>query len=289
MAVTVIGDAFIDIIVPVHDIEPGGTYHRDILATCGGTATTAIQIAKLGEEASFLGRVGNDALGQYFKENLKKNQVKDMTVVDNDHDTGLCVAMVYANGERSMVAYRGANNCLAGQDIENRINAIFKSKIIYLSGYSLAKMDVGETLPILKRCRDKGCEVWFNPGAPNIIAASLKYTIQQFFDVLILNLDEAKALTGKRSIVEMKAELEQFARFTIITMGEEGCFLLKDGQSTVVGSKVVKNITDTTGAGDAFSAGFIVGRLRHLPDIECAQLAHHTAARFLEDKEGFNQ
>ena len=194
-SVTVIGDAFIDIIVPIQDIEPGGTYHRDILATCGGTATTAIQIARLGEEASFLGRVGSDALGKYFKENLKRNQVKDMTVVDN-HRTGLCIAVTYPNGERSMVADRGANNYLTGKNIENRLNTIFKSKIIYLSGYSLAKMDTGETLPILKRCREHGCQVWFNPGAPNIITDSLRYTIRQFFDTLILNMEEAKALAG---------------------------------------------------------------------------------------------
>lgn len=290
MSVTVIGDAFIDIIVPIPDIEPGSTYHRDILANCGGTATTAVQIARLGEEASFLGRVGSDALGKYFQENLKRNQVKDMTVVDTDHRTGLCIAMTYPNGERSMVADRGANNNLTGQDIENRVNTIFKSKIIYLSGYSLAKMDTGEILPILRRCREHGCQVWFNPGAPNIITDSLRYTICQFFDVLILNLDETKALTGKESIAEMKVELEKFANLTVITLGKEGCIVMRAGQQVIsVGSEAVPKVADTTGAGDAFAAGFIVGRLRQMPDIQCARLANQTAARFLTEKARLSQ
>lgn len=285
MSVTVIGDAFIDIIVPIRDMEPGGTYHRDIIARCGGTATTAVQIARLGEEAGFLGRVGSDALGKYFKENLKRNQVKDMTVVDTDHRTGLCIAMTYPNGERSMVADRGANNYLTGQDIESRLNTIFKSEIIYLSGYSLAKMDTGETLPILKRCREHDCQVWFNPGAPNIITDSIKYTVQQFFDVIILNLDEAKALTERESIAEIKIALEKFANLAVITMGKEGCIVLRTGQQVIsVGGTAVPNVFDTTGAGDAFAAGFIVGRLRQMSDIECAQLAHQTAARFLAEK-----
>lgn len=89
MSVTVIGDAFIDIIVPVQDIEPGGTYHREIRTVCGGTAITAVCIARLGEKASFLGRVGGDALGKYFKENLKQNRVKDMTITDSTKHRGI--------------------------------------------------------------------------------------------------------------------------------------------------------------------------------------------------------
>lgn len=284
MSVTVIGDAFIDIIVPIPDIEPGDTYHRDIISICGGTATTAVQIARLGEAAGFLGRVGNDALGKYFRDNLKKNQVKDMTVVD-EHRTGLCIALVYPDGERSMVADRGANNYLTGQDIEHRLNTIFKSQIIYLSGYSLARMDSGEVLPILKRCREHGCQLWFNLGAPNIITDSLRYSLHQFFDVLIMNFDEAKALSGKENIPEMKEALQKYANLAVITMGREGCIVMRAGQQVIaVGSKTVPKVTDTTGAGDAFAAGFIVGRLRQRPDIECARLANETAAHFLEMK-----
>jgi len=284
MSVTVIGDAFIDIIVPIQGIEPGGTYHRDILVTCGGTATTAVYIARLGEKASFLGRVGNDALGKYFKENLKKNGVKDMTVVD-DHQTGLCIALPYSNGERSMVADRGANNYLTAHDITQRQNAVFKSQIIYLSGYSLARMDTEETLSVLGRCREHGCQVWFNPGAPNLITDSLKHTIYQFFDALILNIAEAKTLTGGKNIAGMKGALEQLANPVVITLGKEGCVVLRAGQHPVsVGGERVPDIRDTTGAGDAFAAGFIVGQLRQLPAIECARLANQTAAHFLEEK-----
>ena len=110
MAITVIGDAFIDAVVPIHGIKPGKTYHRTISIAYGGTANAAIQIAKLGEEAKFLGKVGNDALGRYFVENLEKSKVEALMLYDDKHPTVLCVSMVYEDGESSMVANRGAND-----------------------------------------------------------------------------------------------------------------------------------------------------------------------------------
>lgn len=285
MSVTVIGDAFIDIILPVYDIEPGGTYHREIRTVCGGTATTAVCIARLGEKASFLGRVGDDALGKYFRENLKENRVKDMTITDSDRRTGLCVAMTYPDGERSMVADRGANDSLCAQDIADRMNAISRSRMVYLSGYSLARMDTEETLAVLKRCRERGGELWFNPGAPNMVTASLHRTIYQFFDAVIMNFDEARNFAGTDNLPDMAAALNPVANLIVITMGQEGCLIIRAGQRVSVGTKVVPGVRDTTGAGDAFSAGFMVGRLRRLPDTECARLANRTAARFLEEKE----
>lgn len=284
-SVTVIGDAFIDIILPAVEIKPGSTYHRSIKIICGGTATTAVEIAKLGEEAAFLGRVGNDVLGKLFRENLKKSHVKDRTIVDSDRRTGFCVVTLFPDGERGIIADRGANENLTSKDIADKLNIIFKSKIIYLSGYSLSKVNAGEILPLLRRCREHGCQIWFNPGAPDIITDSLKFTIYQFFDTLILNLDEAKTLTGKDTVIEMKGELEHLANFTVITLGKDGCIIMKAGQQPVsFGTRVIPGIADTTGAGDAFAAGFIAGRLRQLSDTACSQLANETAGRFLKEK-----
>ena len=283
--VTVIGDAFIDVILPCVDIKPGSTYHRTISVTCGGTATTAVRIAKLGEKVSFLGRVGNDGLGKEFKHNLKSNCVKDLTVIDANHRTGFCVVTLFPDGERSIIADRGANENLTSEDIADKLNIILKSKIIYLSGYSLSNVNASEILPLLRRCREHGCQIWFNPGAPDIINDSLKFSIYQIFDTLIMNLDEAKVITGKDTAVEMKEILGHMANFSVITLGKDGCIVMKAGQQPVsFGTKAIPVIADTTGAGDAFSAGFISGRLRQLSDTECARLANETAGNFLKEK-----
>ena len=137
MSVTVIGDAFVDLIVPIQGIKRGETYHRKILVSCGGTANVAVQISKLGESAKFLGKVGNDILGKYFKQNLRDNGVKDLTVVDQRNPTGICVSLIYEDGERTMIADRGANDFLSKEDVLAYIDEIVDSKIVYFSGYSL--------------------------------------------------------------------------------------------------------------------------------------------------------
>lgn len=137
MSVTVLGDAMIDIIVPIHNIKPGETYYRKISITCGGVANVAVQLAKLGESVNFVGKVGNDVFGIYFKEYLESVGVRDLTFIDDKHNTGTCVSLTYENGERTMIVNKGANDYLSINDVSRCIDDIINSKIIYFSGYSL--------------------------------------------------------------------------------------------------------------------------------------------------------
>ncbi len=284
MSITVIGDALVDVVVPVHAIKPGETYHRNISVTCGGTANVAVQIAKLGEKAKFLGKVGNDALGRYFVENLEKNKVEALMLDDDGQPTGLCVSMVYEDGERSMVTNRGASDNWTKDGASVYLDQIVKSRFVYFSGYSL--MNNSDTiLYLVGKCRGN-CEVWFNPGAPNIINDSFAKIVHDFVDVLILNLDEARSITKKSEIKEIVAELGKMVSLSAITLGREGC-VVSTGKDwiQVAQSNPIEN-ADTTGAGDAFSAGFMVGRLRGIDMTGCARLGNEAAASFLEGKRG---
>lgn len=282
MAVTIIGDAFIDIVVPIYGIKPGETYYKGIGVFCGGTANVAIQIAKLGKEARFVGRVGNDALGLYFVENLKRHNVEGLISFDNDHPTGLCVSLVHEDGERTMVASRGANDYLAKSELESRLGEILRSEIVYFSGYSLLH-NPEVILDVVGRCRGS-CEVWFNPGAPNIITSLFREAVNDLVDVLILNLDEARAMTKKDEIGEVMAVLEGTADLSVISLGKDGCIVSKGKNWTRVAATEPVSCVDTTGAGDAFAAGLIVGRLQGMDEVESARLANKVAANFLREK-----
>jgi len=283
MSATIIGDAFVDIIVPIYGIKPGETYYRNISVSRGGTANVAVQVAKLGEEAKFVGKVGDDTAGLYFRKNLEDNGVKDLTLSDGNHPTGLCVPLVYQDGERTMIASRGANDYLTSHELDGLLTEILKSKIVYFSGYSLINSsDVIRYA--MKECRKK-CEIWFNPGAPNIITESFKEIIVEFADTLILNLDEAKSITKRDKIGEIVVELGKMTGLSVITLSREGCIVTRGEESIPVSPNNLVDNCDTTGAGDAFSAGFIVGRLRGMDEVECAGLGHRTAADFLIGKE----
>lgn len=284
MSVTVIGDAFIDVIVPVGGINPGETHYRKIAMSCGGTANVAVQIAKLGKKAKFVGKVGNDIFGEYFRQNLRVNEVKDLVFVDRKNPTGICISMVYDGGERAMIANRGANDYLKKEDINVYIDEIINSRIIYFSGYSLLSKQSSEAvLYVVKKCRKKNCEIYFNPGAPNIIKDSFKNIVRNLVDVLIMNIDEARTMTRKNKIEDILESLRKFANFVVITLGKNRCIVSKKGEYIQVKTKKL-SVLDTTGAGDAFTAEFIVGILRSLDEIDCARLANKVAARFLREK-----
>lgn len=282
MKVTIIGDAFVDIVVPVAGASPGETYHRDIGVACGGTANVAVQISRLGKEARFVGRVGNDALGLFFVENLKRHNVEALISFDERHPTGVCVSLVREDGERTMIAMRGANDYLTRNELDVKLGDILKSEVVYFSGYSLLN-NLKVTLDLMAKCRGS-CEVWFNPGAPNIITDSFSSVVKDLVDVLVLNLDEAKAMTGKDEIEEIMTELGAMAELSVVSLGKDGGIVCRGGEWTRVAAGEVISDVDTTGAGDAFSAGLIAGKLEGMDDIECARLANQVAANFLREK-----
>ena len=280
MSVTVIGEAFVDLIVPVYNINPGETYHRRIEMFIGGLANVALQISKLGERAKFVGKIGNDPFGKYLKQSLKENGAEDLIIIDSEAPTGLCISLVHENGERTMIASRGANDNLSIEDVESRLSEIKNSKIVYFSGYSLLREKTrSSVLFCIKKCHEEGLEIYFNPGAPNIIKEEFKQIIKRFVDVLILNQDEAKVLvdTNLESLIDL-------AKLVIVTRGGGGCTII--GKEKIVEVKTEKIfVKDSTGAGDAFSAGFIAGKLMNLSLIECAKLGNKVAKSFLKEKE----
>ena len=284
MSVTVIGDAFIDIIVPVQDIKLGETYHRKIIMLCGGTANVAVQIAKLGEKSKFVGKVGDDVFGEHFRQKLRINGVEDLIFVDDKNPTGLCVSMCYENGERMMVANREANDYLKKEEVKSCIDEITDSKIVYFSGYSLLSRKNSESvLYAIEECYKQNCEIYFNPGAPNLIKEDFKYIIFNFIDVLILNIEEAKNMTKKGKIEDILKSLNNMTDTAVITMGEDGC-VISEGDSYMQVKTEKLGALDTTGAGDAFAAGFTVGKLKGKSIVDSAKLGNETAANFLNEK-----
>ena len=283
MSVTVIGDAFVDVIVPVQGIKSGETHHRKILMQCGGTANVAVEISKLGEKSKFVGKIGDDPFGKYFRQNLVTNGVKDLTVVDSANPTGLCISMSHDDGERAMVANRCANDYLEKEEIESYIDEIKSSKIVYFSGYSLlSRKNLESVLYAIAESRKQNCEIYFNPGAPNLIKESFDEIVHDYVDLLILNIEEAKNMTKNDKIEGILKSLNKMVNTSVITMGRDGCIVSNDAH--IETQKL--NVMDTTGAGDAFSAGFIVGRLRDMDVLECAKLGNETAAKILIEKKG---
>lgn len=288
MSVTIIGDAFVDVICPLSDFSPGETLFEKINIREGGNAFIAIQVSRLGGNVKFIGKLGNDVFGHHFTCLLKNYNVKDLTTKHHHLQTGLCISMTYSNGERTMIADRGANDYLSSDDMMNFIDELVESKIIYFSGYSLINMNLKKVvlnaICRIKRVNDS-CIIIFNPGAPNIIKSisDLKTVISEYVDILIMNFDEAKNLTGELYQEDIIKKLEDISKISVITKGNLGCVLSDNGIVTEVGTAII-NVKDTTGAGDAFSAGFISALLGQMSLLNSAKVGNETSLLFLKAK-----
>lgn len=281
MCITVIGDAFVDIIIPTADIRRGETYHRPLRTFVGGAPNIAIQISKIGGTVNFIGKLGKDPFGFFIKENLKNEGVTDLSVEDLENPTGLCTSLVSKDGERTMIAMRGSNNHLEKSDLLKHETTLLNSRIIYFSGYSfLSDQNKDSLIPILKKSNQN--EIYFNPGSPNI-ASQFKELIKSYVDVLILNLDESKSLSGETDIPNILSKLRGIVKTTLITLGNEGCILFTDGKYQHVSTNSVK-VKDSTGAGDAFVSGFIIGRTKGFDLETCAKMGNKVALSFLLKK-----
>ncbi len=281
MKVTIIGDAFVDIIVQLEAMKLGETHHKNILCTCGGTANVAIQISKQIDNVSFVGKVGDDIFGRYFVEELKKYNVKSLVFQDTQNSTGICVSLVDSSGERTMIADRGANNSITKEDLYSIEKEIICSDLVYFSGYSFTSKENYELfVPLMHICRTNSCTIFFNPGAPNIINASFTEIITNYVDILIMNEDEAVAISKS---ADFNSFFNSLPQPTIITKGNKGCCIFFNGNRWDVPTKQ-ESVIDTTGAGDAFSGGYIVGYANKKDPVECAILGNEYAKNFLLKK-----
>lgn len=284
MSIAILGDAFVDLIVPLTNIKQGETYHRNIMTFTGGASNIAIQVSRLGEDAKYIGKVGTDPFGYFIKQNLRKENVEAFLFEDSKNPTGLCVSLACRDGERTMIAMRGANDYLSKEEILKCIDRIVGSKIVYASGYSLLSDKNSESIMYaVEEARNNNCEIYFNPGAPNIIRSHFKEIIRDFVDILALSFDEAKVISGKTKLDEISNELNEIAKVSIITLGERGCIVSTENRCVHVPTRRL-DVKDSTGAGDAFISGFMVGRVRGLNLRECAELGNKTALSLLREK-----
>ncbi len=282
LAISVVGDVFIDIIVPIYDIIPNGAQQRDIKVSFGGTANIAVWISRLGGKTRFFGKVGNDPLGISFKNNLKEENVEDFTVMSNNYPTGICVSLVGKDGERTMITNRGANDHLTIEDAKKFMTKMLNSKLVFFSGYSFISSKTSKAVEFLmKNASDNDCEIWFNPGAMNIINDKIKTIIKNYVDVLVLNEDEGKTLFGVSNDEKILQKMRELVYSGILTKGADGCLILEGDKRFYTPAKKVSKVVDTTGAGDAFIAGTIKGIIDGKSLEESTYIGHEVASKVI--------
>jgi sugar/nucleoside kinase (ribokinase family) len=243
----------------------------------GAAANTATWLASSGHKVFYVCRLGDDAAGRVIANEFDAWNIEYKSEFLKEHRTGIVVVLVDQNGERSMFPDRGANSGLSELDLPdlNRFSAVF------LSGYALFNpQSQAGVLRMINKMREANLEIFFNPGSVGVMSNLGVDACRQrckLMDLSIMNQAEAEFLTGNSDIEDALNELSKDVETVVITTSSKGAIGKSRGQEIV--NSPIQPITaiDSTGAGDAFAAGFI-GRWIESKDLESSLKAGNTLA-----------
>ncbi len=221
----------------------------------GAAANVAAWAAAAGVTAAFVGRVGADALGRQAVAELTAAGVDARVESDPQRSTGACIVLVDPSGERTMVPSAGAND--APLDVAALPEA---ADWLYVSGYALLNSGSRPSaLAALAAARERGWSIAVDPASAAPLAAAGTGTFFGWLgaDVLLLpNIDEAFVLSGHTDAESAALALGRRCGAAVVKDGPAGA-VWSDGSDVVSVPGVPAEVVDTTGAGDAFAAGFL--------------------------------
>jgi sugar/nucleoside kinase (ribokinase family) len=249
----------------------------------GSAANIASNCSMLGLACAYIGILGNDFSASICLDDMKKRGVDLSDVIQTDEDnTAFSIILKTEWGkDRSILAYKGANNLLKPEHVKESIFKNIKAfawtslttedsckaieKAISLTKENNGKIFAAPSMSIIKN----------NPKwAHNLISNS---------DVVSLNKEEAQEFTGKTDTVPMIHKfLDMGISLISITDGPNGS-IISDGQNIVNSSIYEGPVEDTTGAGDAFLSGLLISNLNEFSLKKSSELA--TALSYLESRE----
>ncbi len=259
----VLGDLVMDVVLaPDRDIARGTDVTGRVLLRQGGSAAnTARWLGRLGAKVALVSSIGRDATGRALVTALTSDKVQVRAVRVTGARTGRIGVFVDPGGQRSFVTERGAALRLRPEDLKPEWFA--GAALLHLPAYSLLDQPLGRAGMVATRmAREAGALFTLDLSSSGPLLehgrrAALAMVREAAPDLLFATRDEARALLGAK---RQEEDLLDLAPIAVVKRGKKGAtIVLRDGKAALrfeVATTPLKNV-DTTGAGDAFNAGFL--------------------------------
>jgi sugar/nucleoside kinase (ribokinase family) len=305
LAVTGIGNAIVDLLSPAEDafvttegFAKGSMSLIDssrALAlsaklttpkrTSGGSAANTIAgLSSFGSDVGYIGKVGQDELGQVFASAMHDQGVVFTTQAsDSGTPTARCIVLVTPDAQRTMCTYLGACVELGPKDID--IALIARSKITYLEGYLWDPPQAKEAFLVAAKSAHQHQRLVSLSLSDSFCVArhhdSFIELVTNHVDVLFANETEILSLYPAKDVNEAVAIAKERCKIIAVTCGARGCLVAVEGEVIEVPAEPVNRVVDTTGAGDLFAAGFLQGLATGKNPRDCATLGAIAAAEVI--------
>jgi len=274
-----VGNLNVDITLYVDRVpeEGGAVEANDFVVSPGGAAANfAVACSKLGLKAGLIGCVGSDDYGKMLIDDLVRNKVDTSHVrIVEDAPTGKVIIVVTPDGERRMIAYRGANLKLSADLLDREY--LSKAKWVYAA--SIHSLDL--VREIAKAAREAKALFAWDPGSIPVKTGLTREMLKilEETNILFLNEREAMTLAQADSLNEAIRELDKIGfDCLVVKRGVKGALCCHKG--AVIKSEAFRSLVvrDTTAAGDIFNAAFLYCIIRGKRIEEALRIANVAAA-----------
>ena len=268
---------------PVTRIPPGQEVEllEEIAITVAGTAAaTAVDLARLGVRVATVGAVGRDTMGGFLTGFMTAEGIDCSGLVEvDDVQTSATILPIRPDGGRPPLHVIGASAALTADLVP--WDVVARARVLHMGGTGLLPaLDGAPTAEILRRAKELGLVTTMDfiptkdPAFADQLAQALPYV-----DHLLPNLEDACMVAGTQDRAEAIAWYhERGAGCTVLTMGADGVSVMPRGGSETVLPAYQVDVVDTTGCGDAFTAGYVTALLEGAGPAEAAELGLATGS-----------
>jgi len=247
----------------------------------GSAGNTIFGLAKLGLPVSFLGKIGRDEDGDFYKNRLSSlnGDICSFRYADNIH-TGRCLSLVTPDSERTMRTDLGAAAMLGPDEINK--NDFSGISHVHVEGYMLYAEAL--CMKVLSEAKKAGATVSLDLASFEVVRnkkSILPELLKNYIDIIFANEDEAREFCGSSSPEEALNTLSNYSRTVAVKLGKKGALIKSGSTSARVNAEIVKAV-DTTGAGDLWQTGFLYGFLQGMPLETCGKIGSILGAEVVQ-------
>jgi sugar/nucleoside kinase (ribokinase family) len=252
----------------------------------GSAGNTAAGIAALGGRAGFIGQVAPDELGAFYRHDLTSASVEFTTpAADVGAPTARSMILVTPDGHRTMNTFLGAAQHLPTAALDEQ--QIAQSKILYLEGYlwdpETPRYAMLRAIEVARQAARKVAFTLSDTFCVDRHRDGFNALLDEGrIDILFANQAEIEALAGVPHLDTAVAAVKGKVETLVVTRSEDGALATRGGKRADVSAEPIANLVDTTGAGDLFAAGFLLGEARALGLEKSLRLGAICAAEVIQ-------
>ncbi|MFO1127593.1 MAG: adenosine kinase [Rhodospirillales bacterium] len=250
----------------------------------GSAANTIAALASLGGKGAFIGKVRDDQLGSIFRHDIVSLGVAFTTpAASSGPPTARCLVLVTPDADRTLQTFLGIAADIGPEDVDEQL--IAAARVTYLEGYLWDQPRAKHAFILAAElAHAHGRNVALSLSDPFCVdrhRADFLRLIGEHVDVLFANEDEIVSLVEEHSFDAALQRVRDLCRIAVLTRSEKGSVVVAGDEIHIVDAEPVAAVVDSTGAGDAYAAGFLFGLSRQLRLETCARIGSIAAAEVI--------